>query len=157
MMTSVDCERHFLLFQSRGQKMAQTMLRTVIGRGLMTTALASVLLLAALPVPQALAWGRGGGHYYGGWSVGIGWWGPAAWGWPYGPYDAFPYPGAYPYPYTPSPVVVEQVVTPAAMPVPAPAPTPAVWYFCDKAQGYYPYVPTCAGGWRQVPAGSPVR
>ncbi|HEX3973900.1 MAG TPA: hypothetical protein VHX19_21375 [Stellaceae bacterium] len=26
------------------------------------------------------------------------------------------------------------------------------WYYCDNPRGYYPYVASCAAGWRQVPA-----
>lgn len=29
------------------------------------------------------------------------------------------------------------------------------WYFCDKANGYYPYVKECPGGWRKVPPTPP--
>jgi hypothetical protein len=70
------------------------------------------------------------------------------WGWP-GPY---PYPYAYPYVYGPPAVIVAPppyvAAAPAAM-VSAPAQS---WYYCDNPQGYYPYVASCAAGWRQVPA-----
>jgi hypothetical protein len=72
------------------------------------------------------------------------------WGWP-GPYP-YPYPYAYPYVYGPPAVVV------APPPYVAPAPAAMVsapaqsWYYCDNPQGYYPYVASCAAGWRQVPA-----
>ena len=26
------------------------------------------------------------------------------------------------------------------------------WYYCDSAKGYYPYVRSCASGWRAVAA-----
>jgi hypothetical protein len=54
--------------------------------------------------------------------------------WP--PYDDLPY--GYP------PVMIP----------PAPPP-PTYWYACDDPPGYYPYVPQCPGGWRQVPATPP--
>ena len=66
----------------------------------------------------------------------------------YGP-PAYYYPPPYYYPpavYTPAapPVYVEQSTSQQA---------PAqlqYWYYCDSAQGYYPYVKQCPGGWRQV-------
>jgi hypothetical protein len=51
----------------------------------------------------------------------------------------------YPNPYTP-PVVVVPQTTPGA-------PPPAqYWYYCDASKTYYPYVQSCPGGWRMVPA-----
>jgi hypothetical protein len=66
---------------------------------------------------------------------------------PYYPYYAPP-PAYYAPPvyYAPPPVYY---------PPPAPAyvqPAPQSWYYCDNPQGYYPSVPNCASGWRQVPA-----
>jgi len=52
-----------------------------------------------------------------------------------------------PDPYEPP---VRFAVTPPAAP-PA-APVPNSWYYCEGAKGYYPYVPTCPGGWKKVPA-----
>lgn len=44
------------------------------------------------------------------------------------------------------PVVVRPIVT-------APARPPGqLWYFCESAGAYYPYVNYCAEGWRAVPA-----
>ncbi len=48
--------------------------------------------------------------------------------------------------YAPPPVVV-QPAQPAYVSQPNPN-----WYYCDNPKGYYPYVATCNGGWRQVPA-----
>ena len=31
-----------------------------------------------------------------------------------------------------------------------PPASPPSWYYCDKPQGYYPYVQACPGGWRAV-------
>jgi hypothetical protein len=72
----------------------------------------------------------------------------------------------------PSVVVVPRVVVPFGLPYvypravvvapppvfvpPAPQvymqspPPPPLWYYCDNPPGYYPYVPQCPGGWRQV-------
>jgi hypothetical protein len=45
----------------------------------------------------------------------------------------------------PPPVYVQ----PAPQVYVQPAPE-AYWYYCDSAQGYYPYIQHCPGGWRQV-------
>ncbi len=49
--------------------------------------------------------------------------------------------------YAPPPVVVAPPPQPAYVSQPAPN-----WYYCDNPKGYYPYVATCNGAWRQVPA-----
>ncbi|HET8575693.1 MAG TPA: hypothetical protein VFO18_01245 [Methylomirabilota bacterium] len=56
----------------------------------------------------------------------------------------YTYPYAYPYPVYSPPAVVE-----APPPVYA-QPQPQYWYYCQDAQGYYPYVSQCPGGWLQV-------
>lgn len=71
-------------------------------------------------------------------------------GYPFwGPYYYAPPPVAYyqlpPAYYGPPPVVY-------APPPTLVAPQAQVWYYCDNPKGYYPYVSTCSGGWRQVPA-----
>jgi hypothetical protein len=80
----------------------------------------------------------------GGVWIGPGWggWGPWWWGPPYYPY---PY-----YPYEPNPPVVIQQQPPTYV---EPTPQPEkeyYWYFCQKPQGYYPYVKKCPGGWLKV-------
>jgi hypothetical protein len=62
---------------------------------------------------------------------------------PFGPYWA-------PYPYPPVVVAPPPVYVPPTPPVAAAPPPPQYWYYCDSAQGYYPYVQQCPGGWRQV-------
>jgi hypothetical protein len=70
---------------------------------------------------------------------------------------------AYPYYYPPSPYYYPPpMVVPAQPPVyieqapqivaPAPsaAPQGQAYYFCAAANGYYPYVKECPGGWQQV-------
>jgi hypothetical protein len=42
------------------------------------------------------------------------------------------------------------VVTPAPSVVGPPAAPPTFWYYCDRPQGYYPYVAQCPSGWRAV-------
>jgi hypothetical protein len=74
----------------------------------------------------------------------LGWWWVVAGMW-------FFYPqwvAGYPDPYTPPPTVIVQPA-PVAPSTPPPA---QYWYYCDAVRGYYPYVPSCPGGWRMVPA-----
>jgi hypothetical protein len=73
-----------------------------------------------------------------------GWWWVVGPTWYFYPSPVYPYPN----PYEPPPV---EMVTPPTDAAPPP-PTPRNWYYCDPAQGYYPYVPTCPSGWREVPA-----
>jgi hypothetical protein len=90
-----------------------------------------------------------GGHWQHGYHGSrYGWWWLAGGLWYFYPSPVYPYPDPY------LPPLVE---VPVPMPAPAPAmpatPPPAqYWYYCDSAGGYYPYVPTCQGGWRAVPA-----
>ena len=61
------------------------------------------------------------------------WWGPGWWGPPY---------------YNLPPVVVQQ---PAIYAQPAPSPEEQqYWYYCQRPQGYYPYVQQCPNGWMKV-------
>jgi hypothetical protein len=83
-----------------------------------------------------------GGRFHGGFGRvvvigGVGFWYPYPYGYPY-PYPYY----AYPYAYDSS------AATPAYN-MPPPAPT---WFYCEAAGAYYPYVATCPGGWREVPA-----
>jgi hypothetical protein len=102
-----------------------------------------VLLLGSMPGSTADARGGHGGH---GSHVGVGLWlGPGWWGpYYYPPY----YPSYYPY-YSEPPVVIEQQPEMYVQPAPQ-AEQPAYWYFCKDAQGYYPYVKQCPGGWMKV-------
>lgn len=49
----------------------------------------------------------------------------------------------------PESVYVAPVNPPSVAAIPPP---PQVWYFCPEANGYYPYVKSCANGWQTVPA-----
>jgi len=90
---------------------------------------------------------HGGGHWEHGWhNGGYGWWWfavpPAVYLWSL--------PPARPEP-PPTTVIIESA-PPATVAAPAAnAPAPS-WYFCEASRSYYPYVATCPGGWRQVPA-----
>jgi hypothetical protein len=47
------------------------------------------------------------------------------------------------------------VVQPPANATPTPPVQAGIWYYCDSAKNYYPYVAQCAEGWRTVPATPP--
>lgn len=66
---------------------------------------------------------------------------------------------AYSYPPAPVYVAPAPVVYSAPQPVYIPPPAPAVsvqpqvansWYYCQRPQGYYPYVRECRTGWIPV-------
>ena len=97
-----------------------------------------------------------GGHWRHGRHDGrLGWWWIAAGVWYFYPRPAYPYPD----PYTPPVVVVNQppaaVVPPPPPVIVQPQPAARLWYYCDSAKGYYPYVPSCAEGWQPVAAQPP--
>jgi len=56
--------------------------------------------------------------------------------------------------YVEPPLVQSQPVPPPAQlqqEAPQAGPQPGnMWYFCDEAKAYYPYVKTCPAGWQQV-------
>ena len=98
-----------------------------------------------------------------GWHGGSnGWWWVAGGMWYAYPKPVYPYPD----PYIPPTVIYEQPAPPVVY-VPAPQqtqplqppvaepPVQQFWYYCDAAGGYYPYVPSCPGGWKTVPATPP--
>jgi hypothetical protein len=68
----------------------------------------------------------------------FGWWWVVGGVWYFYPAPVYPYPD----PFQPPVAVVTS--EPAA---------PHYWYYCNAPQGYYPYVPECAGPWqRQIAA-----
>ena len=89
-------------------------------------------------------WGvwRGGHWFHGPHGGRMGWWWIAG-----GTYYFYPAP-VYPYPSPWEPPSVDLVTPPADVPPPA----TQYWYFCRQSNQYYPYTPTCPGGWEQVPA-----
>jgi len=95
-------------------------------------------------------WHGGGGRWEHGWHGGhLGWWYIDAGVWSLYPYY-YPYPYyAYPAPYPYAPALEAPLVS-GNVP-----PPPQNWYYCDAANGYYPYVTACPGGWRAVPATPP--
>lgn len=95
-------------------------------------------------------WGvwRGGRWVHGPHNGRPGWWwvvgtGAAAYWYLY-PTPVYPYPS----PWEPPAVAI---VTPPGVGMAPPPPT-QYWYYCEASGSYYPYVATCPGGWKQVPA-----
>lgn len=83
-----------------------------------------------------------GGHWDHGRHDGrLGWWWVIGSSWYFYPAPIYPYPNPWEPPAT---ILLNDLP-------PLPPPT-AYWYYCDAARRYYPYVPNCASGWRQVPA-----
>jgi len=124
-------------------------------------------------------WGGHGGWRHGAWGPGVwrggvwagpGWWGPGVWGpgvWGPGVWGPGVWgPGVWstgvwgPGVWGPGVAVVSspQVVMVQSEPrvfverdaPAAPASQGQWWYWCQSAQGYYPYVSTCSEGWRRV-------
>lgn len=91
-----------------------------------------------------------------------GWWWFAGGQWYFYERPIYPYPLVVseitflePVP-PPAPVYVAPPPPPPPLPVrPAPAPLPPpsqMYYYCDNPPGYYPTVPSCPTGFREVPA-----
>jgi hypothetical protein len=96
---------------------------------------------------------RGGHWNYGRHDGHLGWWWGVGGLWYLYPSPVYPYPYPYPYSYSYS-IPWEPPLALASPPesaVPAVPPT-SYWYFCEASGAYYPYVATCPGGWRPVPA-----
>ena len=95
-----------------------------------------------------------GGNWRHGWHNGhLGWWWVVGGLWYFYPEPVYPYPD----PYRPPIVILppaEESAPPAATLI-APEPTRPVWYYCESARAYYPYVATCPLGWKSVPAVPP--
>jgi hypothetical protein len=79
-------------------------------------------------------------------------------------YSGVPYYYANDIYYVQQPTGYEVVDAPPAQPAAAPpapgagatpAPASGTWYFCQSANGYYPYVAQCPEGWKSVPATPP--
>jgi hypothetical protein len=93
---------------------------------------------------------RGGNWHHGRHDGQLGWWWVVAGAWYFYPQPVYPYPD----PYQPPVVVVQSSSPPAPSAAPQPS-TAQYWYYCEAAKGYYPYVPSCPGGWKAVPATPP--
>jgi len=68
-------------------------------------------------------------------------------------------PQAAPPAAPPAPQAAPPAAPPAPQAAPPAAPSPqstgGMWYYCESARAYYPYVPECKEGWRPVPANPP--
>lgn len=85
---------------------------------------------------------RGGGsRSYRGTTLGISIGMPLYWHWP-SPYYAYP-PAVVTVP-APPPVYIERGYEDS------PAREAGYWYYCERPEGYYPYVKECSGGWMRV-------
>jgi len=112
-----------------------------------TLALAlAVVLLTLFSSGAAYAGGHGhGGAHFGVVIGGPLWFGPSYYSPYYYPPYYPPYAAGYYPPASPS-VYVEQGGAQAA----PSAAQGSYWYFCAEANGYYPYVKECPGGWQRV-------
>jgi hypothetical protein len=109
--------------------------KSILGAALLAGLAAAAVATLVQSADARPVWGPRG-HWVQTWHDGrYGWWwtGPDYWYW-------YPAPVYYDYPPPPD------YVAPAGL---APQPT---WYYCDSAKGYYPYVRSCANGWRAVAA-----
>lgn len=79
---------------------------------------------------------------------------------PYPPYAYYPYQPVYAQPpvYIQQPVISQPpnyVSQGPAITNNAPDSSGNNWYYCQKTKSYYPYVNTCASGWKIVPSTPP--
>jgi hypothetical protein len=74
----------------------------------------------------------------------LGWWWVVGSSWYIYPAPEYPYPS----PWYPAP----SIVVPPIRSIDPPPPPTQYWYYCDASRSFYPYVPNCPNGWRQVPA-----
>ena len=99
-------------------------------------------------------------HGHSRFSLGLGYYGPGFYGgYGYGGYgfNRYGFGGyGYPYYYPPMYAYPPTVVVPTTPPVyiqqeSRPIPSQInYWYYCQKSDGYYPYVKDCPGGWLPV-------
>jgi len=134
-------------------------MQNIFSSGTKWKILLAVLMLGAMASESALAQHR---RFYGP-RVGIYVGAPLLAYSLYRPYYPYYYP-PYPYYYPPVAVAPPTYVEPPlaqSQPVPPPAQLPReapqagaqpgnMWYYCDEAKAYYPYVKSCPAGWQQV-------
>jgi len=100
-----------------------------------------------------------GGYWSHRWHSGVyGWWWVVGDDWFDYPAPVYPYPYPTYYYYDPvysEPVPYEYHPAPPPTASAPPAPPQQSWYYCSNPKGYYPYVSSCPGGWRAVPATPP--
>jgi hypothetical protein len=112
---------------------------------------------------------RRDGRWRHGWHEGrVGWWWVVGGLWYFYPSPVYPYPDFYAPPVVVEqqpPIVVQQQPPVVVQQAPAPTAPPAIqvappqpaqnWYYCEPSKAYYPYVNSCATGWKVVPASPP--
>jgi hypothetical protein len=104
------------------------------------------ILILVLASGSAFAHGRSGARVHLGFHFGV----PLGSAW-YHPWYYYP-PPTY-YPYYRAPIVVQPASPPVYVERSDVVPEgTASWYYCRDANGYYPYVRQCPGGWERVPA-----
>ncbi len=108
--------------------------------------IAFALLGAALVCASGVAHAARVGVYIGGGGYYPWGWGPVPYYYPYPPPVAVPVP--VPVPAQPQ----EYIEQGQSAPAPAAQSPGGTWYYCDDSRSYYPYVKSCASGWRPVPA-----
>jgi len=143
-------------------------------RNLLSLIMAAFLLIAALPAAAERETRQAGkdqwrGHeigrfaesdldiwrrgrwYHGAHEGRPGWWWLAAGMWYLYPAPVYPYPDPYAPPLIVSP---PEVAGPPGTVPPKPRlpENPQFWYYCESAQGYFPYVSSCPEAWHPVPA-----
>ncbi|HCE09200.1 MAG TPA: hypothetical protein DEQ40_11480 [Oxalobacteraceae bacterium] len=104
------------------------------------------LMLLSASVAAQNAWAdRGHFHHHGHAHVGVVIGAPLGWPWWYEP--------SYPYYYPYQPIIVDPGPTEyieRGQPRAADSDASNYWYYCQKPDGYYPYVKECPGGWERV-------
>lgn len=92
---------------------------------------------------------RGGSWHHRRHNGELAWWWVVGGMWYLYPQPVYPYPD----PYMPPVVAIQSAPVEAAPSiVVAPAVASQSWYFCESANGYYPYTASCPEGWKTVPA-----
>jgi hypothetical protein len=98
---------------------------------------------------------RAGAWYHGNYRGRYGWYWVVGGSYYFYPAPIYPYPD----PYVPGVVIgaAPVVVSPPSPqpPVLQSQPLPSVWYFCEPANAYYPYIAECPSGWKTIPATPP--
>lgn len=98
-------------------------------RSICIIVLAILVFISISPLPLYAHWSR---TYYGGTM-----WVGSRW-------------GAPDYGYYPTPPVIIRHEAPVYVQPPVQYEEQYYWYYCQKPQGYYPYVKRCPGGWLKV-------
>lgn len=93
----------------------------------------------------------GGNWYHGNYMGRVGWYWIVGSTYYYYPEPVYPYPN----PYIPPTIVVQPTPAPQQPIKLESQPQQPIWYFCESANGYYPYVSECNGEWKTIPATPP--